>query len=931
MQTLSPVTVTFSDRVKIISANVNGYRTREPELKLFVSEYKHNSILALSDTRLKENIDVTLDGYNILRSDKNITATMATAGGVMLAIPEKWTCKKIAIRTSGQEFECIAAVILPAAQGSKPFKLMCVYNHPGSFIPSGLIDEFKQITFNGKNIAGFLVGDLNCAHPAFGSRTQNPPGNNLLQLLNNENLIFYPLQSPTYISNATGLPNTLDLVICDQSGSRLIENCYVGTDFGSDHLPVITELTFCTAKSAGTKVNFNKWVNAVDTKLENYVMLVDIDESIADLNRIISECKQNSTKKFSQSKRRLPPEVRQNIILRKSIMKNRKAATTDVARILLSKSYNRINKKIQHQMQEIKEKEAMSLAESICNANDTTSMWKSLKKYKNKNKVCDEPEAPLVTPSGLLTENNEDRCTEFARYLHSVHQTPTSPIFDEEFKKEIDEIIRKENREIGTNHIPSITVSKFQDLLGETKSNSAPGEDEITYELLKRCSTHSKKVFCNLLNKCLDKNVFPNAWKHAKVKMLAKPGRDKSQACNYRPISLLSCLGKMYERYIYVYLINELNEKEYLNDLQAGFRKRRSAHEHIFRLVQDAENGFKARKCTLALFLDVRAAFDAVWRNGLKYKINKIGLSKQTENILHSFLDNRTLNVFLDGVWSETVELKAGTPQGSVLSPILYLIYVNDLTTNLNLSRICASQYADDAGLWTTKSSVVEAMEIMQSELNELQKWCKKWYVSLHPAKSKLLLITKCPRHKQEIPGGPTLSLFNEQINIVSQADYLGVLIDSRLTWEPYVQKIVAKAYKRINLLRTIASLTEKHNPKIINMLYKGIIRSIFEYGSICTVNMADTHVQKLQLVQNQALRIMLQTPAYVSVKDLHDCSGLPLIKDHLIEHTRKRIKTMERLSPILTATISTYEKIKHIKENASTLDVIGYQRRQQH
>ena len=564
----------------------------------------------------------------------------------------------------------------------------------------------------------------------------------------------------------------------------------------------------------------------------------------------------------------------------------------------------------------------------ICNAKGTTEMWKKLKRYRNNNKPCDEPEAPLVTPLGTSTENNADRCKEFARYLHQVHQTPNNPIFDTDFKQEIDESINNESRTKGTNNIPPITVSRFEDLLKCTNLKSAAGDDEISYELLEKCSAHSKKIFCNLLNKCLDENIFPNDWKHAKVKMLAKPGRDKSQACNYRPISLLSCLGKIYERYIHTFLINELNEKGFLIPLQAGFTKRRSAHEHIFRLAQDAENGFKARKCTLALLLDVKAAFDAVWRNGLKYKINKIGLSKQLENILHSFLDSRTLNVFLDGVWSETVELKAGTPQGSVLSPILYLIYVNDLTTNLDLTRINASQYADDAGLWTTNTSVVEAMNIMQTELNKLEIWCKRWHVTLHPAKSKLLLLTKCPRHKEEIPGGPTLHVFNEQISTVGQADFLGVLFDSRLTWEPYVQKIVAKAFKRINLLRTIAALTERHNPRIMILLYKSTIRSIFEYGSICTVNAAATHIKKMQLVQNQALRLILQTPAYVSVQDLHDCSGLPLINDHLIEYTRKRINTMERLSPIIASTISNYENIKHIKENASTLDVIAYQRR---
>ena len=153
--------------------------------------------------------------------------------------------------------------------------------------------------------------------------------------------------------------------------------------------------------------------------------------------------------------------------------------------------------------------------------------------------------------------------------------------------------------------------------------------------------------------------------------MLPKPGRDKKLASNYRPISLLSCLGKIYERFLYAYLMKELVAKNFLNANQAGFTKGRSTQEHLLRLSQSVSNGFKKRNCTLGLFLDVKAAFDAVWKNGLKYKINRIGLTRQMKNILFSFLDNRSLRVCHDGVWSETVELRAGTPQGSCLSPIL--------------------------------------------------------------------------------------------------------------------------------------------------------------------------------------------------------------------------------------------------------------------
>ena len=115
--------------------------------------------------------------------------------------------------------------------------------------------------------------------------------------------------------------------------------------------------------------------------------------------------------------------------------------------------------------------------------------------------------------------------------------------------------------------------------------------------------------------------------------------------------------------------MKELTRKNFLNVNQAGFTKGRSSQEHLLRLSQSISNSFKRRNCTLGLFLDVKAAFDAVWKNGLKHKINKIGLSRQLKNILFSFLDCRTLKVISEGFWSEVVELKAGTPRDPASLP----------------------------------------------------------------------------------------------------------------------------------------------------------------------------------------------------------------------------------------------------------------------
>ena len=233
------------------------------------------------------------------------------------------------------------------------------------------------------------------------------------------------------------------------------------------------------------------------------------------------------------------------------------------------------------------------------------------------------------------------------------------------------------------------------------------------------------------------------------------------------------------------------------------------------------------------------------------------------------------------------------------------------------------SQYADDIGIWSTNASVKEANKVVQSELKKLEQWCRKWHVSLHPAKSKLILFTKCPRHKEELPAGPSLQLCNEQIGTVSEANFLGLTFDARLTWEPQTRKMLSKAYKRVNLIRSIAALTSKPKPHILLTLYNSTIRSIFEYAAICIITAADCHLLKLQMIQNQSLRLCLDTPAYVSTHDLHDCSGLFPIKDHLTSFAQKRLTLMKRLSPIMQPIIEEHKTVQHIKENLSALDII--------
>ena len=265
-------------------------------------------------------------------------------------------------------------------------------------------------------------------------------------------------------------------------------------------------------------------------------------------------------------------------------------------------------------------------------------------------------------------------------------------------------------------------------------------------------------------------------------------------------------LEKIFEGLLSERLVTFLEQNKIITKYQAGYRRGRSTQEHIFRLSQQVFNGFKQRKCTIAVLLDVEAAFDAVWTNGLIFKLAHLNLPSNFLRILCSFLKDRSLSVHLEGTVSRSIYLKAGTPQGACLSPILFNIYVNDIPFD-DMTDCDPSQFADDTGIWCTGLDTANTGSKIQNSLSLMENWCKKWRVKLSPSKTNVLLFTRCYKAHQN---KPTLMLFNEQLTYVNEANFLGVKFDTRLTWEPQIRQLMTKAQPRINLLRALTPLTPR-------------------------------------------------------------------------------------------------------------------------
>ena len=192
----------------------------------------------------------------------------------------------------------------------------------------------------------------------------------------------------------------------------------------------------------------------------------------------------------------------------------------------------------------------------------------------------------------------------------------------------------------------------------------------------------------------------------------------------------------------------------------------------------------------------------------------------------------------------------------------------------------------------------------------------------MNAQKSQVVLFSKCLK---ETPNKDSLNLklFNEKIPVQDEAVYLGITFDRRLSWEQQITKMASKAYGRLNLMRAVSGLSSKPNPSLLSKLYNATIRTIFEYASICIVSAAEVHLGKLEVIHNEALRIILKLPAYIPVKIMNDCAGQIPIKTHLIRFAKERISCLRQSSPLVRKSIEDYSQIRINQYNFSPLDAL--------
>ena len=400
-----------------------------------------------------------------------------------------------------------------------------------------------------------------------------------------------------------------------------------------------------------------------------------------------------------------------------------------------------------------------------------------------------------------------------------------------------------------------ILMSELQSTIKKMKGKGA-GPDNIPPSFLKSLGLLALQELLSIFNSSLSLAHCPRIWRVATIIPLLKAGKSPSEVASFRPISLTSCVIKVLERIIAdrLYYIAETNNM--FSRFQAGFRKGRSCEDQITRIVQAIEDGFQQRPMQRSVLthLDFSKAYDTVWREKLLLHMLNTGIPPTFIRWIRSFLTDRRGRVQLFNVFSSSRRFTQGLPQGSVLAPLLFLFYINDLATTLNNDAVIAL-FADDVSILTTARKREDAEATAQSVVSSVETWSQEWKLNLNAEKSEV-----CPFSTWSNDSSWTPSVFigNRKVLVNTTPRLLGVILDRSLTFNAHIKKLTTSLASSIRIIRATAHTSWGWRRTTLKMAFHALVRSKLNYAAPAWQPwLSETNLINLDRLQNRSLHLI--------------------------------------------------------------------------
>lgn len=676
-------------------------------------------------------------------------------------------------------------------------------------------------------------------------------------------------------------------------------------ELSSDHSPISFSLGMEAIKRdralglTNGKTNWENFRKDLNDRIRTNTPIINKENLESEAELIVTQIQEAAKRstplvKTVQLAPKIPLEIRSLLV-----EKRRARGKWQKTRAELDKAeLNRLTNKLTREMWKIKNKKTEEILKSVTAKKDTDyALWKATKYLKKT--IIHTP--PIKNSRGDWAKSEVDKAEVFREHLEDIFR----PKVDEERERwmlhELVDLDPNEHLEI-----KPISQQELVDIIRyKIKNKKAPGLDKITGEILKQLPGKAAAKLVKIFNAALTLGHIPKPWKVAEVIVIPKAGKPLDLASSYRPISLLSTIGKLFERLYLKRLVPLIEERKIIPSHQFGFRSSHSTIEQIHRFTDEIEKGLEEKQICSAVFLDVAQAFDRVWHLGLLYKIKKL-LPENHYRILKSYLECRSFRVRYNGAFSHFSMIRAGVPQGSVLGPYLYNLFTYDIPCDKN-SMI--GTFADDTGIASLGETLYEANAKTQYTVHRIGKWAYKWGTTLNSVKSAHTIFTN-----RKVGYSP-IYLDGEIIPYSNVTRYLGLHLDSKLNWGVHIRKKVNEIkikIKKMNWLLGRNSRLPVHNKML---LYKQIIRPSWAYGCQLWGCSKDSNIKAIQTLQNKILRQILGAPWYMRNEDIHKELGVPTVKEYIREVAEKyEARVMDHVNEEAVKLMDNSEIVRRLK-----------------
>lgn len=871
--------------LNILYANVNSYIPKK-HLINYVMEDRNTNCAMFVETKTKPESITDYKDWTIIKKNGNITNQNVRGGSLIQAAPYLKIQKANAPAVNNPLNE-ITHFAVPF-QDDFLHVFLC-YIHPTSIIEETLFTKAALYRY------AIIIGDLNV----------NPTKTSQIQTFLKNSSFIQANTPPTFIM-ANNPDSTPDIILYTKNIQNNISYIDTVPDIGSDHLgfEIKIDTKAPTNEEIHYKINISKCnIQSVNSRMRRFLHQNKnqpmCENYITEFNNELSRAILEETPKSKQREylTELPPYIIRLIkTKRKMYREYLRDKNPEFKRHL-----NMYNKNIQAMIRQFREYlwcKTCSNIEKLKGRN----YWHEIKKvsrYKTKTSI------PPIEINGSLTNDDQMKADAFGRYYESIYEFNNNYNYDQDNLNMITHWFNQFFSELEEEdeEVEPITEENYYRIINTGKSTS-PGYDLMTKGLLRQLNNEVHKEIIKILNYCLQTRRFPEVWKIGQITTIPKPNADHSQVSNYRPITLLSVLGKILEIVIKERLSNHLNM--HIPIYQFGFKEKHSTILPVTILTSNVQAAKLKGQHSATVFLDISKAFDSVWHNGLLYKLWRLGCPRHLLYLTKNYLINRKLQVKVGQSISHTFEPAQGVPQGSPLSPFLYNIFCFDLYSyfqpQLNYidNKSYILQFADDTALITHEKTLRRTIQALQQLIENTEKWFKLWRLTVNPQKSHFLIFN----HKIK-PSSPCIVVSNHPIKPENWAKYLGITIDKKLNFNLHSRTVKNKCIARAKHFRNLTYKRQGISTWTACHIYQSICRPLLEYCHPIYINCRQPALNNIETAERNSLRSLTRirhprNPLHNPSNELlYQATGIVPIRTRLRQLSTKFANKQENINSL--------------------------------